>query len=385
MKTKSVLLTVCLFLFALLSPLSAIDIKGDYQVATADRGIWYRWSELPGDIRELFQNTNGNYAKEAELWYHLGTLTATYTYHPDDSLKFSKFSLYSPYSGSMEISYTDSKGISETMPLALAAGTRIKQNGTTIRTQSQQLAPNYASSEWGACLYDNYSPFTQDTTLVTEFYLYTLSENTPDVSKTNSTIKFQNVSLNGANLIIYYQWNSEGRTSDTVQTNGSSSFNYWGGSIPDETHPKDAEDAQPQSFILEVTDNSEDHQVLKSSPQHVASLDAVTTDNQKARKHYILHVAMYDAHADGTENYYLYRRDDASNDTDNAFKVQLEVNGTFVENTKNPSQPITIDVAQGEAESGSYGVEAVFPAQDGLPAGTYTDTVYVDFVTGDSQ
>ena len=83
--------------------------------------------------------------------------------------------------------------------------------------------------------------------------------------------------------------------------------------------------------------------------------------------------------------YALYRRDDASNDTDNAFKVQLEVNGTFVENTKNPSQPITIDVAQGEAESGSYGVEAVFPAQDGLPAGTYTDTVYVDFVTGDSQ
>ena len=385
MKTKSVLLTVCLFLFALLSPLSAIDIKGDYQVATADRGIWYRWSELPGDIRELFQNTKDNYAKEAELWYHLGTLTATYTYHPDDSLKFSQFYLYSPYSGSMEISYTDSKGISETMPLALAAGTRIKQNGTTIRTQSQQLAPDYASSEWGACLYDNYSPFTQDTTLVTEFYLYTLSENTPDVSKTNSTIKFQNVSLNGANLIIYHQRDSEGRTSDTVQTNGSSSFNYWGGSIPDETHPKDAEDAQPQSFILEVTDNSEDHQVLKSSPQHVASLDAVTTDNQKARKHYILHVAMYDAHADGTENYYLYRRDDASNDTDNAFKVQLEVNGTFVENTKNPSQPITIDVAQGEAESGSYGVEAVFPAQDGLPAGTYTDTVYVDFVTGDSQ
>ena len=385
MKTKSVLLTVCLFLFALLSPLSAIDIKGDYQVATADRGIWYRWSELPGDIRELFQNTKDNNAKEAELWYHLGTLTATYTYHPDDSLKFSQFYLYSPYSGSMEISCTDSKGISETMPLALAAGTRIKQNGTTIRTQSQQLAPNYASSEWGACLYDNYSPFTQDTTLVTEFYLYTLSENTPDVSKTNSTIKFQNVSLNGANLIIYHQRDSEGRTSDTVQTNGSSSFNYWGGSIPDETHPKDAEDAQPQSFILEVTDNSEDHQVLKSSPQHVASLDAVTTDNQKARKHYILHVAMYDAHADGTENYYLYRRDDASNDTDNAFKVQLEVNGTFVENTKNPSQPITIDVAQGEAESGSYGVEAVFPAQDGLPAGTYTDTVYVDFVTGDSQ
>ena len=107
--------------------------------------------------------------------------------------------------------------------------------------------------------------------------------------------------------------------------------------------------------------------------------------HNKARKHYILHVAMYDAHADGTKNYYLYRRDDASNDTDNAFKVQLEVNGTFVENTKNPSQPITIDIAQGEAESGSYGVEAVFPAQDGLPAGTYTDTVYVDFVTGDSQ
>lgn len=94
MKTKSVLLTVCLFLFALLSPLSAIDIKGDYQVATADRGIWYRWSELPGDIRELFQNTKDNHAKEAELWYHLGTLTATYTYHPDDSLKFSQFNLY---------------------------------------------------------------------------------------------------------------------------------------------------------------------------------------------------------------------------------------------------------------------------------------------------
>jgi len=380
MKLKRFLFVSCILLLCYL-PIMAANITGSYTPATADRDIWYLWSDLPSDIRAYYQNLNiGD--KADHLYYHLGKLTIDIK--PDGNPPIYYVVLSSPYS-TQSVKSTVTWGGTQTSNVQLAIGIR---KNHVVQTPIN-LNINSGGNTWGGWLVisgdkSNNEAITENTHLEVEFYLYTtygmnfFAKDTP--------IYFQNIDLQMAQVSYSVDQNNTRR--ELILDNGTDEYDYWGGTkVPpdEETHRSDSENAQKQTLMLSVVENTE--LIDSGKPgveQPVAKLEITTNNNMVPKKDYNLKIAMYDNDPIGTGHslYYLHLDDDKSNH--NAFLVTLDVAGQKTLN--DPTQTITLSVPKGETIPIRKLVNASFVNTDNLnlPAGNYRDTVYVDIITGDS-
>lgn len=381
MKRTPCLILLCLLSWAVL-PLNA-SISGFYQAAPQDAGIWYTWEDLPSDVKACYQNLSiGN--KRSHLYYHLGKLTLHIKAHEGDPVYY--VTLQSPYTQNSVLS-TVSWGGQQTSGVQLAIG--IRCNG--VVQKSLNLGVNSAS--WGGWLTisgnkNSYNkPFEEDTRIEVEFYLYTL--NSMEFFVKDTPIYLERIDLQmGA---ISYCIDRNNTRKEMTLDSGSDQFDYWGGAkIPSDqpTYRSDSDKAHEvkQTLVLHVADNIEQNRTLDplrhGVRQMVSALELSTSNDTLPGKDYSLRISLYDQDpiGSGSRYFYLHRNGDQSDHA--AFLVMLDVDGQQVSNDVN--QPITIQVPKGQAIPIRKLVNASFAKQDSLPAGTYSDTVFVDIVTVDS-
>ncbi len=383
MKRKRLLFSAGLLL-VFLSQVAATRVTGTYQPApAAERGIWYSNTSLAPQYKAFFPN----YLNENHLWYHLGKLTLTIDPTKDPDVHVYQVILVSPISGNT-ITSTVSWGGQQTSQIALMAAPR--ENNVVNTNRTLVLDAGNSHQKWyTVSANDAATEYTRAATIEIELFIRTYnfyddSGNSNWFPKDNP-IYFSNVDLQPGQIEFVNSRMHPDVDRTTAQIDHADSFDYWGGakvSPTEETWRDISGHGQKQSLLLSVVDNT-----ATIDPKHthasqpVAKLEIATSDSNLPRKDYDLKISLYDNDPIGTGSsfYYLHLDDDKSNH--NAFLVNLDVAGQKTLNDRN--QTITLAIPKGTTVPITKLVSASFTAQDGLPAGSYSDTVYVDIITGD--